>query len=309
MLKILIQGELGSFHHQAAEQLFGRDIEIISCTTFAQLFTRIDDTTIGLSAIENSLFGSINEVYDLLEKSGAQIIAETELIIHQNLIGLPNADAKEIKEIYSHHVALAQCEKYLEKNFPSAEKIEFEDTAAAVRHIVETGDPTKAAIAGVQTLNLFDVKMLGESIEDNPVNFTRFVVAVKKMPRHSGLDPESKPSMSSSDLIRGSSKNHIDSGYPATRGFRNDNMMIDLPQTGKSSLILTTGHQPGALYEALGIFVAHQLNLTKLQSRPITGEKGRYKFYIDFLGNATAAQKVAKDLQQAGNEVHLLGSY
>ncbi|MCL2037784.1 prephenate dehydratase [Candidatus Saccharibacteria bacterium] len=270
MLKILIQGELGSFHHQAAEQLFGRDIEIIPCSTFSQLFARLDDKTIGLSAIENSLHGSINEVYDLLEKSGAQIFAETELSIHQNLIGLPNSDAKEIREIYSHPVALDQCKDYLEKNFPRADKIEFEDTAAAVRHIAAEKDPTKAAIAGVQTLNLFDVKVLAENIEDNPVNFTRFVALTK----NKSLIP-----------------------HP------------DLTQTGKSSLILTTGHQPGALYEALGIFVAHQLNLTKLQSRPIIGEKWRYKFYIDFLGNDKEAKNVVKDLQEAGNEVHLLGSF
>ena len=270
MLKILIQGELGSFHHQAAEQLFGQDIEIIPCATFAQVFSGLDDETIGLSAIENSLYGSINEVYDLLEKSGAEIFAETELSIHQNLIGLPNSDIKEIKEIYSHFAALAQCENYLEKNFQQAKKIEFEDTAAAVRHIVELQDPTKAAIAGVQTLNLFDVKMLAESIEDNPVNFTRFVALTK----NKNLIPRS-----------------------------------DLPQTGKSSLILTTGHQPGALYEALGIFVAHQLNLTKLQSRPIIGEKWRYKFYIDFLGNSEEAKAVTEDLRDAGNDVYLLGSY
>jgi len=272
MLKILIQGELGSFHHQAAELLFGHDIEIIPCATFAQLFAGLDDTTIGLSAIENSLYGSINEVYDLLEKSGAQIFAETELIIHQNLIGLPDANIEGIKEIYSHFAALAQCENYLEKNFPNAKKVEFEDTAAAVRYIAAEKDPTKAAIAGVQTLNLFDVKMLAESIEDNPVNFTRFVALARKDAR---------------DLI------------PKT----------DLPTNGKSSLILTTGHQPGALYEALGIFVAHQLNLTKLQSRPIIGEKWRYKFYIDFLGNAGEAENVVEDLQEAGNEVYLLGSY
>jgi len=272
MLKILIQGELGSFHHQAAEQLFGQDIEIIPCATFAQVFSGLDDETIGLSAIENSLYGSINEVYDLLEKSGAEIFAETELSIHQNLIGLPNSDIKEIKEIYSHFAALAQCENYLEKNFQQAKKIEFEDTAAAVRHIVELQDPTKAAIAGVQTLNLFDVKMLAESIEDNPVNFTRFVALAKGKAK--SLIPEQ-----------------------------------DLPQTGKSSLILTTGHQPGALYEALGIFVAHQLNLTKLQSRPIIGEKWHYKFYIDFLGNSEEAKAVTEDLRDAGNDVYLLGSY
>lgn len=270
MLKVLIQGEAGSFHHQAAEQLFGDDIEIVPCATFSELFSRLDqdDQTVGLSAIENSLYGSINEVHDLLEKSGAQIFAETELVIHQNLIGLPGADVKKIKEVYSHPVALAQCENYLNKYLPSAEKIEFEDTAAAVRHVAELKDPTKAAIAGIQTLKLFDVKMLADSIEDSSVNYTRFVALTKSKPPRQNIS-----------------------------------------QVGKSSLILITGHHAGALYEALGVFVAHQLNMTKLQSRPIIGEKWRYKFYIDFLGDAKAAKDVVDELRATGNEVWLLGSY
>lgn len=271
MQKILIQGELGSFHHEAAVKLFGSDIEITPCSSFTSVFAQLDNKNLGLVAIENSLYGSINEVYDLLEKSDAKIIAETELSIHQNLITLPGVAAVDIREVYSHPVALAQCENYLAEHLPRVEKVEFEDTAAAVRHIVEQNDPSLAAIASHAAAELYDMEILAPQIEDNPVNFTRFV-ALSKVPKHH------RP-------------------------------LIQQPQSSKSSIILTTGHQPGALYEALGIFVSHQVNLTKLQSRPIIGEKWHYRFYLDFEASGNEARLVVSDLKSLDNNVVFLGNY
>ncbi|HMQ96786.1 MAG TPA: prephenate dehydratase domain-containing protein [Candidatus Nanoperiomorbaceae bacterium] len=271
MQKILIQGELGSFHHEAAIKLFGSDIEIIPCSSFTSVFAQIDNDILGLVAIENSLYGSINEVYDLLEKSDAKIIAETELSIHQNLITLPGAALADIREVYSHPVALAQCENYLANNLPHAEKVEFEDTAAAVRHITERNDPSLAAIASRAAAELYNTQILAPQIEDNPVNFTRFVALSKAPERHRAL--------------------------------------VQQPQAGKSSITLITGHQPGALYEALGVFVSHQVNLTKLQSRPIIGEKWHYRFYLDFEASEDETELVISDLKSLDNNVVFLGNY
>lgn len=270
MQKILIQGELGSFHHEAAVRLFGRDIEIIPCSSFNNVFTGLDNDTIGLVAIENSLYGSINEVYDLLEKSGARIFAETELSIHQNLIALPGATLKGIREVYSHPVALAQCENYLAKQLPNAEKVEYEDTAAAVRHITEQDNLTLAAIASRAAAELYEIQILDSGIEDNPVNFTRFVAITKNL-----------------ELAQSAK----------------------IEKCNKSSIILTTNHRPGALYEALGIFVSHQVNLTKLQSRPIIGEKWHYRFYLDFEANENEIMRVVSDLESLDNKVVFLGNY
>ncbi|MDR3125490.1 MAG: prephenate dehydratase [Candidatus Nomurabacteria bacterium] len=274
-IKVAIQGELGSFHHEAASRLFGADVAVSACATFREVFASVEQEVIGLTAVENSLYGSINEVYDLLEKHRHQIFAEIELSIHQNLIGLVDRrPSDDIREIYSHHVALAQCENYLEQHFPKAERIEFEDTAAAVRHIAELGRPDAVAIAGRAAAELYPTtKILAAKIEDNPVNFTRFIAiappsAIKKLPTIN--QPNSTP---------------------------------------KSSIILTTSHRAGALYQALGVFDRHQINLTKLQSRPIIGQKWRYKFYLDFEANAAETAQVIADLRGLGNEVVLLGNY
>lgn len=271
MQQILIQGELGSFHHEAAMKLFGPTIEIVPCPSFHQVFASLNNQNLGLVAIENSLYGSINEVYDLLEKSDAQIFAETELSIHQNLITLPGVTASDITEVYSHPVALAQCENYLAQNLPNAEKVEFEDTAAAVRHITEQNNPNLAAIASRAAAELYQAHILDDQIEDNPVNFTRFVALSKTPETHRQLV----------------------NGTPA----------------GKASIILTTNHQPGALYEALGIFVSHQVNLTKLQSRPVIGEKWRYRFYLDLETMPDQVPELVADLGLIGNDVALLGTY
>lgn len=272
MHQILIQGEYGSFHHEAAEKLFGNNIEIVPCSTFGQIFDQLDNTNFGLVAIENSLYGSINEVYDLLERTNVRIFAETELSIHQNLIVTNGTvTAKNIREIYSHPVALAQCSDYLNQNFPFAEKIEFEDTAAAVRHITNNEDSGLAAIASKTAAKIHNAKILAENIEDHSVNFTRFVAITKN-------------SSSTKTVLK---KTKI----------------------GKASMILTTDHTPGALYEALGVFVSHQINLTKLQSRPIIGEKWHYRFYLDFEADEPEAKLLITDLENIGNTVTLLGIY
>ncbi len=274
MQKILVQGELGSFHHEAAMKLFGSDVEIIPCPSFANVFSRLEKNKTGLAlvAIENSLYGTINEVADGLEATPEiKIFAEIELSIHQNLITLPGVAASGIRKVYSHFAALAQCEKYLEDNFPQVEKIEYEDTAAAVRYIVEQNDPTLAAIAGRSAADLYDVQILAPQIEDNAVNFTKFAALSRSPDR--------------------------------------DRELVRQPLAGKSSIILTTGHQPGALYEALGVFVSHKINLTKLQSRPIPGEKWHYRFYLDFEADADETMQIIKGLESLDNNVVFLGNY
>jgi prephenate dehydratase len=278
MLKIAIQGELGSFHHAAVMKLFGDNIEIIPCPTFMELFAIVNENrpdTIGLTAVENSLHGPINEVYTLLEKSPAKIFAETELAIAQNLIGLKNAKKTEIKEIYSHPVALVQCENYLAQHFPKAEKIEYEDTAAAVRFIAELNDPTKAAIASVAAAELYHdrVKILAPSIQDDAVNFTRFVAIA------------------------------------APKRVAEIREKYQLPVSQKSSIVLITNHQPGTLVAALSQFTNKKINLLSLVSRPIIGQKWQYKFYVDFAANAELSTQIIADLRATGNQIVELGNY
>lgn len=174
-MRIAIQGVRASFHDEAARQWFGDDIEIVPCDTFGEVFEAVNrhDADAAVVAIENSLYGGINQVYDLIESYRYPIIGEIHLAIHQQLIGTPGS---VITHIYSHAVALAQCEAFLEVTYPDAERIEYHDTAAAVEFIKNHGDPHAAAIASSAAAESYDMSVICEDIEDNPANFTRFLV-------------------------------------------------------------------------------------------------------------------------------------
>ena len=108
-MHIAIQGQAGSFHDQAARQWYGTGAEIVPCTTFSEVFAAYDDGSADaiVTAVENTLFGSINEVYRYIEECSAPIIGEIKLPVEQMLIGLPDAKISDITEVYSHPVALS----------------------------------------------------------------------------------------------------------------------------------------------------------------------------------------------------------
>lgn len=175
-MKVAIQGELASFHDVAAKQWFGEEVVTVSCDSFSEVFGALNrhDSDACVVAIENSLYGGINQVYDLIESHGYPIIGEVHLPIHQQLIALPDHD--KITHIYSHPVALAQCEAFLDSNYPDAKRVEFPDTAGAVRFIGQQQNPNFAAIASKAASDIYGLTVINENIEDNPANFTRFLV-------------------------------------------------------------------------------------------------------------------------------------
>jgi prephenate dehydratase len=174
---IAIQGEQASFHDVAAEQFFGADTGRVFSETFEDAFRALHDGSADftLCAIENSLYGSINTVYDLLTKYHCHIFGEVYLRIEQCLIGLPGTKVTDIKAVYSHPVALAQCEAYLDAILPEADRHEHHDTAGSVAFIKKLGDPAAAAIASREAAELYGLEVLAESIETNKENYTRFV--------------------------------------------------------------------------------------------------------------------------------------
>lgn len=180
-LKVAIQGEEASFHDIATDKFFSQDTKRIFCNNFSDTFSTLNRglSDFALCAIENSLYGSITEVYDLLLKNKVYIVGEVYLHIGQCLIGLPNSNLSEISSVYSHPVALAQCEQYLDTHLSNAQRLEYHDTAASVKLIKDKNDPTKAAIASSQAAKLYSMNILAESIETNKHNYTRFVVLSK----------------------------------------------------------------------------------------------------------------------------------
>lgn len=235
---------IGSFHDIAAHQYFdGEEIELICCNTFEEVFEAIrqDSNVIGLTAIENTIAGSLLHNYELLRDSGTTIVGEHKLRISHSLLCLPNEDWEDLVEVNSHPVALAQCREFLMKH-PHLKIVETDDTAGSAKDISEKKLKGHAAICSKFAAPLYGMKVLDEGIETNKHNFTRFLVI--------------------SDLWKADE----------LRERRN---------TNKANIVFSLPHSEGSLSQVLSIFSFYRINLTKIQSLPIIGREWEYMFYID----------------------------
>jgi prephenate dehydratase len=219
----------------------------------------------GIVPVENSLEGSVNFTHDLLSNSDVKIQGELLLRVRQLLLARPGQKPSQIKEIYSHPQALAQCRLFLDKNYPGRPRINIASTAEAAALVAQNYG--KAAIASIRAAELYGLEILQDSIQNEPSNITRFLLI--------GLD--------------------------------------DVPPTGndKTSLLVGLHDKPGTLYSILGVFARYSLNLTKIESRPIRGELGKYIFFLDFEGHREE-KIVAQAMQEAEKQVlflKVLGSY
>lgn len=152
MKKIDIQGIKGSFHHEATQKLV--DAQPIECVIFQDVFDAVinDEVDYGLITIENSIHGSINQVYRLLERHNLWIAGEATLSIEQYLIGAEVLKVEDLNspetEVLTMFPAFAQCELWLEENLPLAKRVELYDTAFSVQSVVDEQEPMYVAIAG-----------------------------------------------------------------------------------------------------------------------------------------------------------------
>ena len=173
-MKIAIQGEPGSFSHEAAIKLVA-DAAIVPFSLSADAFSALVNGTVDAAVIpiENSLAGSVSEHFDLLLTHNVTVERETLLRIKHNLIAISGASVGEIDRVFSHPVALAQCRRFL-ANHPRMESFAFYDTAGSVKQLVELRDRHAAAIASEAAAYHYGAQILEAGIEDNPENFTRF---------------------------------------------------------------------------------------------------------------------------------------
>ncbi|HEX5484180.1 MAG TPA: prephenate dehydratase domain-containing protein, partial [Terriglobia bacterium] len=131
---VAIQGERGSFSEEAARALLGRSVQVLPKETFAAIFRSVagGEGRYCLAPIENTLAGSVYENYDLLLENDLHITAEVNLRIVHNLIAFAGTTMENLRQVYSHPVALAQCGKFF-KRHSKVEKIPFYDTAGSVK--------------------------------------------------------------------------------------------------------------------------------------------------------------------------------
>jgi len=173
---VLIQGEEHSFHHRAARALLP-NANVVPVSTFPELTLKLAKSPkqLGLMAIENSVAGALLTNYLLLEEQHLTILGETYLRISHSVMALPGTRVDELKTIESHPMALAQCRGFFRAH-RSIQPVETFDTAGSARMVMEARDPTRGAIAPVWCAAPYSLEVLAKAVEDNPHNWTRFVL-------------------------------------------------------------------------------------------------------------------------------------
>jgi prephenate dehydratase len=174
---IAIQGYAGSFHQVAAQQFYGKQVEVICCDTFrdvVKIAANKKESNGGVMAIENSIAGSILANYNLLQKSNLKIVGEIYLKIRQHLLVNPGVKLENIKEVHSHTMALQQCYAYLDKY--KWKLVETDDTALSAKHIHQHRSKHIAAIASKLAAELYELDVIASNIHTMKNNYTRFLM-------------------------------------------------------------------------------------------------------------------------------------
>ena len=270
-LQIALQGEPGAYSELAALEYYRGEIEPLPCPTFEAVFDAVESSecTYGIIPVENSLAGSIHRNYDLMLRHELFIVGEYHLRVSHCLLVLPDVAIDELVKVYSHPQALAQCEASL--NRLGVEKIVAADTAGSARFIRESGERHAGALASRRAAEVYGLKIAAENMEDNPANYTRFLIV-----------------------------SQVESEIDSTDH-----------QNYKTSVVFALDNKPGALFKALSVFALRDIDLTKIESRPIPGKPWEYMFYIDFIGHTgnITCQRALDHLSELSPHLRILGSY
>ena len=184
--RIAFQGVQGAFSEQAALQ-FAPDAEAVGYVSFEEAFDAAvrGDCTHACLPVENSLAGSINQTYDLLTDSVLHVVGEQVVRVHHNLLAKPGTRLEDVRRVYSHPQALAQCQAFLRKHH--FEAVTDFDTAGAAKLLAENGGEGKAALASKRAAEAYGLAVLAENVEDLAFNYTRFfVLGADAAPRREG---------------------------------------------------------------------------------------------------------------------------
>ncbi|SOH92511.1 prephenate dehydratase [Monaibacterium marinum] len=191
--KISFQGELGAYSHQACREMYP-DMEPLPCRTFEAAIeaVRSGAADLGMIAVENSTYGRVADVHQLLPESGLGIVGEHFVRVHINLLAVPGAQISDVREAMSHTVLLGQCRDFLSEH--GIATLIGADTAGSARAVAEAGKPALAALASELAGEIYGLDVIARHIEDAQNNTTRFLVMAPE-----GVMPESvgRPMMTS----------------------------------------------------------------------------------------------------------------
>ncbi|MGE0704018.1 MAG: prephenate dehydratase [Vicinamibacterales bacterium] len=179
-MRIAYQGEPGAFSEMAARQV-SPDAEPVPCRNFEDVFDVVKRGQVdyGILPIENSVGGSIHRNFDLLLEHEIPIVGEEELPVVHHLLALPGTTIEQVRRIYSHPQALAQCDRFLRAQ-ANVEVIATYDTAGSAKLIADEGMRDAAAIASQRAAEVFGLVALRSSIQDYQHNVTRFLIVGDK---------------------------------------------------------------------------------------------------------------------------------
>ena len=273
-------GPEGTFSYFAGVEYLGHAAIFHSCVDIPQVFEMVstDQCDLGVVPLENSLQGTVGVSFDLFLSHEVFILAELfSRITHCFLSDAPELAA--IQTVYSHPQPLAQCGAWLRAHVPNAALIPVESTAAAARRAL--GQREAAAIGHAKLSDILGLPVLARHIEDSPGNWTRFVI----------IGPES--------------------------GKRQHAELIPAPTPGratgadKTSLLFTLPDRPGALSCVLHLLARHDINMRKLESRPLHGQRWKYVFFADVESDLEAPRHkdLLVKLADSCTNFRILGSY
>jgi prephenate dehydratase len=264
-VRLAYQGEPGAYSEAAALQFGGADAETLPCKSFDDVFEAVvkKRATHGVVPLENSIGGTIHRNYDLLLEHELAVTAEVELDVVHCLQALPGTTLPDVKVVYSHPQALAQCERYLKDLGVTVEAVY--DTAGGAKLVAEQKMQGAAALASRRAAEVFGLEVLQEAVQDFEYNITRFAI------------------------IGGSAA----------------------PDANKTTIVFALPSTPGALFKALSVFALRDINLTKLESRPIRGTPWEYLFYVevDARRDDLSCARALTHLAEFARWTRVLGTY
>lgn len=272
-MKVAFQGEIGAFSEEAAGYLYP-GCDVVPLPSMEDVFIAVENQTVarGIIPIENSLFGSVHINYDHLRNYRVKITGEAKLRIRHYLMAKPGAHLEGIKRVLSHPQALGQCQVFLREKLGSSDIVPTYDTAGAAKLVAAEKGLSSAAIGPARAALEYGLQILAEDLQSHALNYTRFLA----------LAPEDAPRLTSSK------------------------------EPLKTSIVFTPRENvPGALFKSLAVFFLRDLDLYKVESRPLIGRPGAYLFYLDVEGDVESPllQRALEHLKEISADLRVLGSY
>lgn len=278
-LRATYQGTTGAYSAVALERLFsdlGVEAELEGAPSPRHVAAAVINGTadVGLLPVDNAIAGTVREGYDLLAQYDLVPLREVEMRMDHRLLGVPGAALSEIREVLGHPLALAECGRFL-GTLAGARVIPAADTGIAAKEVGQMQDPSRAVVAPPEAAELYGLVELARSLADHPDDTTRFLLFASPAPRQEVQS------------LGGRAKER------------------------KTSLLLSTRHERGALARCLGVFAEAEVNLLKLESRPKLGRPGEHLFYVDLEGDRSEPRVAGalRRLEETALSLHIIGSY